>query len=249
MSTPIPLLIQLLDAFDTAQSAVELRAHSYELLRLRPGAAVVDVGCGSGRAVAELADLGAAAMGVDPNEQMLDVARNRWPASDFQAGTAEALPLPDASVSGYRADKVFHVLPDPAAALAEAERVLVPGGRIVLMSQDWAAYLIDSTDDDTTRALVHARANKVTNPTVARAYRNLLLDSGFRDVTMEVRTPVFTDELMIPMLTELVSSALDTDAVPRERAEAWLAEQTARAAANRLMVALPLFIAAATRAD
>ena len=51
-------LIALLDIADNTPGAGELRARSYELLGVAPDAAIVDVGCGSGRAVAEMAERG-----------------------------------------------------------------------------------------------------------------------------------------------------------------------------------------------
>ena len=50
--------IALLDIVDNTPGAGELRARSYELLGIAPVAAMVDVGCGSGRAVAEMAEVG-----------------------------------------------------------------------------------------------------------------------------------------------------------------------------------------------
>ncbi|MGW9209292.1 methyltransferase domain-containing protein [Embleya sp. NPDC055664] len=44
---------------------------------------------------------------------------------------------------GYRADKVLHESADPEAVVAEARRVLRPGGRIVLTGQDWDTILVD----------------------------------------------------------------------------------------------------------
>ncbi|MFG1708682.1 methyltransferase domain-containing protein [Nonomuraea sp. M3C6] len=49
-------------------------------------------------------------------------------APRFRVGDAYDLPLEDGTVAGYRADKVFHDLPDTEKARAEARRVLVPGG-------------------------------------------------------------------------------------------------------------------------
>ena len=68
----------------------------------------------------------------------------RWPAQEFRRGDAMALPIPDATLAGYRADKVFHELVDPARAAAEAHRVLTSDGRIVLLGQDWDTIAIDS---------------------------------------------------------------------------------------------------------
>jgi hypothetical protein len=147
-------------------------------------------------------------------------------------------------VAGYRADKVFHEIADPVAALAEARRVLVPGGRIVLIGQDWDTFVIDSDDPELTRTIVHARAATVPSPRAARAYRSLLLDAGFGDVIVEVRTAIFTDRVMLPMLTGLAAAASDAGAVDRDCVDAWLAEQTRRAGSDRLFLAVPLFIAA-----
>ncbi|MFG2217909.1 methyltransferase domain-containing protein [Streptomyces sp. NPDC048685] len=49
-------------------------------------------------------------------------------------------------MDGYRADKVIHELAEPKRALAEARRVLRPGGRIVLLGQDRYTIIVDSAD-------------------------------------------------------------------------------------------------------
>jgi SAM-dependent methyltransferase len=130
-----------------------------------------------------------------------------WPGVDFRAGHADTLPLGDGEAGAYRADKVYHALPDPARALAEARRVLTPGGRIVLLGQDWDALVIESDDPALTRAVVHARADMVPHPRAARGYRNLLLDTGFTEVKVEVHTGIFTDTTMLPMLTGFAAAA------------------------------------------
>ncbi|NEY32226.1 methyltransferase domain-containing protein [Streptomyces sp. PRKS01-65] len=233
-----------LDAADRLPGARELRALSYDLLDGAQSA--VDVGCGAGRAVAELTERGVAAVGVDRDEAMIALARSRWPHADFRVGDACRLPLPDHAADGYRAERVFHELPDPAAALAEARRVLVPGGRAVLTGQDWDTLVVDSGDPALTRTLVHARADTVTAPRAARAHRSLLLDAGFRDVTVDVRTLVLTGPQALPLLGSLARAAWAAGAVGRERAEGWLAEQRARAEADRLFAAVPVFVAAGT---
>jgi len=244
--TDADTLIRALDAAETTPGAGTLRARSYQLLRLPPAATVVDVGCGTGRAVAELAEQGARAIGVDLDPTMLAAARRRFPDIDLRAADAANLPLDDGQAHGYRADKVYHMLPDPTAALAESRRVLAPGGRIVLLGQDWDTIVIDSDQPDLTRRIVHARADTVPHPRIARAYRNLLLDAGFHDVEVEAHTAIFTDATTLPLVAGHADAARRTGAISDEQAEAWISEQTARAAAGRLLVAIPMFLAAAT---
>jgi ubiquinone/menaquinone biosynthesis C-methylase UbiE len=240
-------LIRQLDAAEAMPAAVRLRERSYQLLRLPPGATVVDAGCGTARAVAELAEHAARAIGVDLDPAMLAAARRRFPGIDVRAADVAELPLGDAQVHGYRADKVYHVLPDPRAALAEARRVLVPGGRIALLGQDWDTLVIDSDQPELTRRIVHARADTVPHPRIARAYRNLLLDAGFGDVDIEIHTMVFTGPTMLPMLTGHAAAARQAGAITGDEAGDWISEQTRRAQDNRLLAAMPMFLAAATR--
>lgn len=225
-------LLTLLDAFDDLPQARDLRERTYEGLEGK----VLDVGCGGGRAVGELLARGVAAVGVDLDQAMVETAAGRWPAGEFRVANATALPFDDGSFTGYRADKVLHALAEPEQAVAEARRVLARGGRAVLVGQDWDTVVIESADPVRTRALVHARADAMHSPLVARRYRNLLLDNGFTDVTVDVHTVVFTGATALPVLEDIG----DGD---------WLADQVTRARDDRSFLAMPMFLAAGTRAD
>ncbi|MFE2867658.1 methyltransferase domain-containing protein [Embleya sp. NPDC059259] len=243
---PTDGLVARLDEADRLPGAEELRLLSYDLLGAGAGACVVDVGCGAGRAVAELVEREVQAVGVDASAQMIAVARGRWPEAEFRIADAYELPLRDASVDGYRADKVFHELAQPERALAEARRVLRPGGRIVLVGQDWDAFVIDSDDAPLTRTITCARADLIVGPRAARRYRNLLMDACFRDVTVRAPTGVYTGSAGLPLLTGLAEAACSAGAVTREQADRWIADQRARAEADRLFLTVPMFVAAAT---
>ncbi|MEV7548769.1 methyltransferase domain-containing protein [Amycolatopsis sp. NPDC089917] len=194
-------MVQRLDAADVLPGAAELRARTYELLRLEPGSAVLDVGCGAGLAVAELSSRGFRAVGVDLSAEMVEEARRRSPEAEFRVGDACALPV-DGGFAGYRADKVFHELAGPERALAEARRILAPGGRIVLSGHDWEALIIDSSHPALTREIVRARASEVTAPRIARGFRRLLEENGFREVSMEGVVGFFGGDRLVRGLAE-----------------------------------------------
>lgn len=109
------------------------------LSELAPGAAVADIGCGPGTAARHAARLGASVVGIDPAQVMLRFARFLTRRSDhavrYAVGSAEALPLPDSSVSVAWSIASVHHWADLDAGLREARRVLQPGGRLVAIER------------------------------------------------------------------------------------------------------------------
>jgi ubiquinone/menaquinone biosynthesis C-methylase UbiE len=109
-----------------------------ELSGLQSGDRLVDVGCGPGVAVRRARAIGAEAIGVDPARVMLRVARLRWrsdPGIDWRIGTAESLPVDDRWAQVVWSLATVHHWADVDAALADARRVLTPGGRLVVLER------------------------------------------------------------------------------------------------------------------
>jgi len=104
---------------------------------VRNGTRVLDVACGGGIAAAGAAMRGAIATGVDFSPAMLAEARAAHPGVSFLHGDAEALPCADAAFDAVVANFGVHHVPRPPLALAEAHRVLAPGGRMAVSF--WAA--------------------------------------------------------------------------------------------------------------
>lgn len=88
---------------------------------------VVDVGAGTGKLTRSLVGVGADVVAVDPDSAMLDALGKALPTVPTFVGTGESLPLPDASVDAVVFGQAWHWV-EPAAACAEAARVLRPGG-------------------------------------------------------------------------------------------------------------------------
>ncbi|MDQ3125811.1 MAG: class I SAM-dependent methyltransferase [Pseudomonadota bacterium] len=92
----------------------------------------VDIGCGEGRFCRMMRDRGISAIGVDPTAALIQRARALDPAGDYRVTGAEALDLPDASVDLAAFYLSLIDIPNLAAAMAEARRVVRPGGRVLV---------------------------------------------------------------------------------------------------------------------
>jgi SAM-dependent methyltransferase len=120
--------------FDGRWGSFAWRVEAAALLRaLGPlaGRTVVEVGCGTGRLAALLADRGAVVVGVDADPAMLAVAATRAPRR-LLCADAGRLPLSDAGVDAAVAVATLEFTADPALVLAEMARVTRPGGRLVV---------------------------------------------------------------------------------------------------------------------
>jgi SAM-dependent methyltransferase len=248
-------LLAFLDHFEGLGDVIARRERSYGLLGVRPGLRVVDVGCGAGGAVRELAARvtpGGWAAGVDVNEALLKAARRRAAGAGveaaFHAASAEALPFAEGSLDGYRAERLFQHLAEPAAALAEAHRVLIRGGRLVLIDQAWDATLIDSDDEATTRVVVRAFRDGIVNGGVGSRYHRLLADAGFVDVKVEGEAAVSTRFDQHGAFLELVARVAEAcGALEASAAAAWLEDQRERGRVGRSFVVMTHLLATGTR--
>jgi ArsR family transcriptional regulator len=102
---------------------------------LDPTMAIGDLGCGTGQMSATLAPFVARAIAVDRSGEMLQAARRRlrdFHNVDVRRGELEALPIEDRELDAAIMMLVLHHVPDPAAALGEAARVLKSGGRLMV---------------------------------------------------------------------------------------------------------------------
>lgn len=117
-----------------------------ERLDLGAGKTVVDLGAGTGKFTAYLVKTGADVIAIEPVAQMREKLTTALPSVEAHAGTAEAIPLPDASVDAVTCAQAFHWFATPAA-LKEIHRVLKPGGKLGLIwnvrdeSVGWIAQL------------------------------------------------------------------------------------------------------------
>jgi ubiquinone/menaquinone biosynthesis C-methylase UbiE len=113
-----------------SDAAIEWVAQRYPLSR------VLDLGAGTGKLTRQLVAHGAEVIAVEPGEAMRAVLERMVPEATSLAGSAESIPLPDASVDVVTAAQAFHWF-RTEEALAEIHRVLKPGGGCALISNEW----------------------------------------------------------------------------------------------------------------
>ena len=126
----------------------EVVAHVVGHGGIGPGRRVLDLAAGTGKLARLLAPSGAAVVAIEPVAAMRAHLDTITPPVEVLDGTAESLPLDDASVDAVTVAQAFHWF-DPPAALAEIRRVLRPGGHLFLLwntrdrSHDWVAAFGD----------------------------------------------------------------------------------------------------------
>lgn len=240
--------IRFLDSSRKSQARLAYLAPArfFAHLALRPTDRVLEVGCGTGdfvHAMAQMLCEGGFVIGVDKSRAMAAEARRRGAGPGAPVGfcvtDAQELGISAASFDVCTATAVLQHLPDPARALQEMARVARPGGRVVVTETDWESQIIDSSDRDTTRAIVSTFTDSLKSGWVARSLPALFHEAGLKDVSVTVSTTVQGDfeGVMSGWLRGAVWAARDSGVITAEAAEAWLDEQSRRAAQGRFFYA------------
>ncbi|AXG12234.1 arsenite methyltransferase [Intrasporangium calvum] len=152
---------------------------------LHPGETVLDLGSGAGGDVlisAKRVAPGGKAIGLDMTPEMLELARaNAREAgidnAEFVEGYLEHIPLDDDSVDVVISNCVINLAADKAVVLAEAARVLRPGGRFAVSD-----VVADEDMDEATRGDMAAFTGCIAGALTEADYRAALAGAGFEDI-------------------------------------------------------------------
>lgn len=217
---------------------------------IREGTRVVEIGCGTGvvlRDVARLVGPFGRVTGIDPSESLIRVASRLVEDAglgarvEFRQGDATNLALPPNAYDTAVASMVFQHLPEPKTALRELRRVMRPGARLVAFEQDIEGLQVDHPDRALTRMILqNASERYVLSPDAARRLPGLATELGF--VEIEVLTFLQAERAeghLLGLLTRLADFAVMQGRVRGETAQQWTATLLRKADEGTFFASLP----------
>lgn len=244
--------IRVLDAVTALDFIRAYKRRTFELLDLAPGARVLDLGCGTGDDVQDLARLvgdGGRIVGVDRSETVIAEARERATAADlsveYRVADAYDLPFPNETFDACRADRVFHHLEHPRRALGELLRVAQPGGRVLLFDPDFETAVVDSPNRALTRRLLNSFCDGYRDGWMGRKLPGLLRTAGLTGVTVEPVTVLLTNFAQasaILALEDTVARAGAAGQIAEAEGTNWLNELRSASEDGRFFAAVTCFM-------
>jgi ubiquinone/menaquinone biosynthesis C-methylase UbiE len=208
-----------------------------KVMELPRTAAVLDLGCGTGvvtRAIAARDGFAGTVTGVDQSPQFI-AAAERLAADEglgdrveLVVGDAHALDFPAASFDVAVAHTLVSHVRDPLTVLAEAARVIRPGGSVAVFDGDYASLTFGCDDPQLGQAMERAVQSMImSSPRVMRELPRLLPKAGLRLIATQAH--VYAEAGSSSFLLNLAETygplAASTGLVPAAHVDAWLSDQ------------------------
>jgi SAM-dependent methyltransferase len=221
---------RLVEEFNASAGARARRAKILNALVLKPGDRVLDVGSGPGHQAHDMSSaVGDSGHidGIDPAESALEIARRRCDESSntrFQAGEASDLPFDDNTFDAVMSSQVFEYLDDVAGGLAEAHRVLKPGGRVLIHDTDWGTLPWHSGDPERMARIMECFEGHLADPHLPHTLVPKLGDAGFVNVgvkpVVQVETS-FDSSSVSAILMKFVVGYVVSQGISQGEADDW----------------------------
>jgi SAM-dependent methyltransferase len=240
----VAALIAGLEARGGTPTQTRLRRRFLRFVPVRAGARVLEVGCGSGVVLRDLAALAGRrghVVGVDTSRAMLAAARRRCRPAPRAAriglrhGDGAHLPFTPGEFDVTLGITVILHVAEPGAVVEEMARVTRPGGRVGLQDQDFGMMAVTHADAELTDRILDGVPRALyEEPYSGRRLPALLLEAGLRNVRL--LTDVFQDTTLEPwtqtFLERRAANAVTFGLVDAPTAQKWLDGFTALVAAG-----------------
>ena len=214
------------------------KSHSWQSLKIQPNQTILDVACGTGADLIELATRNPDSrfIGIDKSEKFLAVAKERaasLPNLRFLPGDGQQLPLDDHSVDAARVDRSLQHMEEPAAALKEMARVTKKGGRLVACEPDWQTFVLFNGEYEDSRQIAGYFQRSIRNPYIGRELASLMSQCHIKILQTHIHafwTNRLDDANIIFDLAKVKEQSAAADMISQDDAENWwtLSEQASQ---------------------
>lgn len=177
--------IDYLKFIDSIPEFRSIKERSYISLDLKPGATVLDAGCGLGFDTCRMASLVGAqgrVVGLDSSRSMVSVAEQLMPKNlpqvEFRVGDIRNPDFEDETFDSVFIERLLQISPDPKGILNQITRILKPGGTLVITEPDWGTMALDPGNKDAIRSLISFCADSFSDGWTGRKLYRHLIESG-----------------------------------------------------------------------
>jgi ubiquinone/menaquinone biosynthesis C-methylase UbiE len=223
-------------------------------LHLRQGLLVLDIGCGTGADVVEIAQRvgsSGSVTGVDVSAAMVAEAQRRTLGSGlpvaFEVGNAMELRFEDGTFDGCRSERMLMHVPEPIRALSEIVRVTKTGGRVSVFDFDWDTVVIDSPHRETTRRIVSSFSDSMRSGWIGRQLRRMFLDRGMIEVAVVPHQIFIGFEFLGLLIGGHLARAQQAGTLDATDVKRWWDDLREADAAGRFLAGFTAFIVSGTK--
>ena len=248
-SSDIDFLTKFLEDANRLPSIAAGFAKQLELLDIKPGQTVLDVGCGIGDRAAEMAaKVGTTGKvcGTDLSNLMVEISKRRNEGNglplEFYVASAVDQPFPDNSFDCVRTERVLMYLPDPEPAIDELLRVLKPGGGLLIVDFDWDALIFSHRDQALTRRIVDHISDSFPNGRVGVHLNRLFREKGLSEITVVPVGYFSTYELARRVCGGILESGVTAGAFDGDAIAHWWSDIEADSANGAQVISFQGFI-------